>query len=195
MPVTVSDTPGIIDDTNGWRTAGVDQALKTRPAVFRCPSDIAEDIGYDGLAVGSYAFCAGSRGPTYGVDWSVKYYNDGMFMYRVFFKPRDVTDGLSNTIFVGEASRGDKPESANVWSMSYRYLWSFRIADNPINTPPGIGVTYSSSNSGIALNGAFVSEHPGGAMFVFGDSHVEFLEESIDQATYRALATRDGGNW
>ncbi|MHC5538194.1 DUF1559 family PulG-like putative transporter [Singulisphaera rosea] len=39
----------------------------------------------------------------------------------------------------------------------------------------------------------FRSQHPGGAHFLFGDGSVQFLKETIDLATYRALATRDWG--
>jgi prepilin-type processing-associated H-X9-DG protein len=37
------------------------------------------------------------------------------------------------------------------------------------------------------------SMHTGGANFAFGDASVRFLRDSIDMNTYRALASRDGG--
>jgi prepilin-type processing-associated H-X9-DG protein len=46
---------------------------------------------------------------------------------------------------------------------------------------------------GYSCNGAFGSEHAGGAMFAYGDGHVQFLSENIDQYTYRALSTVAGG--
>jgi prepilin-type processing-associated H-X9-DG protein len=43
------------------------------------------------------------------------------------------------------------------------------------------------------MNGAFQSRHPGGALFVFGDGHVDLLNENIDHLrVYAALATRNG---
>ena len=38
----------------------------------------------------------------------------------------------------------------------------------------------------------FGSYHPGGAHFVFGDGHVEFINEDIDLIVYRSLATKAG---
>ena len=42
-------------------------------------------------------------------------------------------------------------------------------------------------------NGAFASSHPGGANFVYGDGHVDFIDDEIDINAYRALSTVAGG--
>jgi prepilin-type processing-associated H-X9-DG protein len=39
----------------------------------------------------------------------------------------------------------------------------------------------------------FFSRHPGGVNFLFADGHVGFLKTSMNYATFRALATRAGG--
>ena len=39
----------------------------------------------------------------------------------------------------------------------------------------------------------FKSLHPGGAQFVMADGSVQFVNDSIDHDTYRALATRNVG--
>lgn len=176
--------------TAGWDTAQVLAAIKTRPTVYVCPSDVAAPThGYfSGYATGSYAFCQGTVGASVGTATSMKYYNDGVFMYHTLYKSRDITDGLSNTIFVGEGSQGDTSESMNRWTVTLRHLDSMRSTENPINIPFGPGTLYEH-------DGAFRSEHPGGGMFVFGDGHVDFIDESIDHATYNALATRSGGTF
>jgi prepilin-type processing-associated H-X9-DG protein len=39
----------------------------------------------------------------------------------------------------------------------------------------------------------FYSRHPGGVNFVFADGHVLFLKTTVSAMTFRALATRAGG--
>ena len=39
----------------------------------------------------------------------------------------------------------------------------------------------------------FRSYHTGGANFALGDGSVRFIRDSIDGVTYRAMASRDGG--
>jgi prepilin-type processing-associated H-X9-DG protein len=62
-----------------------------------------------------------------------------------------------------------------------------RTTANPLNTLPGTGVMLN------RRNGAFGSNHPGGANFVFGDGHVEFIEDDIDLVLYQAASTISGG--
>ena len=176
----------------GWRTAQIDQALKTRPPVYVCPSDVSEPTrGTGGDATGSYALNHGSRGPSYGMaQVALKHYNTGMFMYRTTYAPNAVLDGLSNTMYAGEVVESHTVESSNRWAAASRHLDSLRSTENPLNTPPGTGITLNAY--GYQCNGAFGSYHPGGGLFGFGDGHVTFISENIALATYRALSTRAG---
>ena len=176
---------------SGWRTANVDQALKTRPPVYVCPSDVSEEMR-GSEATGSYALVHGSHGPSYGMaQVALKHYNNGMFMYRTVYKTRAVIDGLSNTMYVGEVVEADTVESSNRWAVASRHLDSLRSTENPLNTPPGTGIVLDAY--GYRCNGAFGSCHPAGGLFGFGDGHVTFISENIDLATYQALSTREGG--
>jgi prepilin-type processing-associated H-X9-DG protein len=105
---------------------------------------------------------------------------------------REYPDGLSTTLFVGEAIVGDtKSGGGIVWNLGYRFS-TLRTARNPINTPTGAGVITTAADRP-PMNGAFQSRHPGGALFVFGDGHVDLLNENIDHLrVYAALATRNG---
>ena len=181
-------------------------AVGTPLEIFTCPSNSAESeaddgfTGYTGLfepvrpAVGSYALCMGTGGPSSGVGAQVKHSNDGMALYFRELELTEVSDGTSNTIWVGEASGGDRndQDQYNIWSFADRHTSSLRSTENPMNTPPGLGSTIGNSRTPNA-NGAFLSEHRSGCNFGFVDGHTVFLSETIDLTTYRALSTRNQG--
>ena len=172
-------------DTNGT-------AISTRLEVFICPSDGVSlpYVGANKAATGNYSLCMGKNGPTYGIDHSTKYSNNGMFIYRTPLPSSSARDGLSSTIFAGEAIDTHKQETQNIWSNGGRHLSNGRTTDNPMNTRFDEGNVLDLY--GYKCNGAFASRHGGGANFVFGDAHVKFLNENIDMNTYRALSTRAG---
>jgi len=185
-PVTQGTT---MNDVAGWSN-GLAEPRATRPEVFVCPSDISEPLR-GGDATGSYAFCKGKNGPTFGIDQvRVKQYNNGMFMYVLAKKMADCRDGLSNTLFVGEVIESHTEPCSNRWNLGSRHLDSLRTTDNPLNTPCGEGVVVNLY--GYRATGAFASYHAGGGQFAFGDGSVHFIVENIDLVTYRALATRNG---
>jgi len=175
----------------GWET-GITQFLSARPAVFVCPSDLAKetrDIGGFQLGTSSYSCCAGTNGPpSYGNN--EKYLNTGMFVYFFSRQFEECTDGLSNTIFVGELKDGHLDDQMGVWLYGSRLESNHRTTRNPINTPPGTGIVLSLY--GRNVNAAFGSYHPGGANFCLGDGSVRFLSDTIDLALYQALSTRAG---
>ena len=175
-------------------------AVRQRPDVFVCPSDPAKPFfryqpsgatlsDWGDLATGSYAMVGGDKGPDYGTSDEIKVNNTGMFLYKRNILRREVIDGSSHTIFVGEVILGDTNQSFCAWTYGNR-LNSFRYTTNPINTPPGQGITAVSNT--IPYNGAFISKHKGGANFVYGDGHVDFITENIALDVYRALSTRAG---
>ncbi|HEY0983011.1 MULTISPECIES: DUF1559 domain-containing protein [unclassified Schlesneria] len=101
---------------------------------------------------------------------------------------RDVTDGLSNTIFMGEI-RAECADHAQLgWANSNT---NFYATTAPINfdtcTPTGPGC-----NSPMAWNTSmgFKSRHVGGAHFLLGDGTVRFISENIDYMTYQRLGDR-----
>jgi prepilin-type N-terminal cleavage/methylation domain-containing protein/prepilin-type processing-associated H-X9-DG protein len=178
-------------------------AIAQRPPVYVCPSDESPpysektkntggiDYGVTRVAVGSYALVAGTIGASEGGPTDqMKYRNTGTFFNLYPVKLREVTDGLSKTMFVGEVVESYTDDSSNRWSISARELDVHRSTANPLNTPPRQGDTFTTN--GITPNGAFASRHPGGANFSFGDGHVQFLDDNIDFRLYRAMSTRAG---
>jgi prepilin-type N-terminal cleavage/methylation domain-containing protein/prepilin-type processing-associated H-X9-DG protein len=168
--------------------------VETRPPFYVCPSDVSQPfVATSGLnaATGSYAFVHGTLGPDQGIADTMKVYNTGMFNYKIAQLRSDMRDGSSNTMIVGETYQSDIDTSYNIWTQAARHESSLRSTCNPLNTPPGKGIT--TSPYGIPLNGAFGSRHTNGANFLFGDGHVVFMVNSIDLPTYKALSTRAGG--
>jgi prepilin-type N-terminal cleavage/methylation domain-containing protein/prepilin-type processing-associated H-X9-DG protein len=184
-----------------WKTVPARVAVvETRPQTFVCPSSTSEPVAEnseDGilLATGTYAFVHGRRGPSWmpkgGVQLFLKTRNTGVFNYMRRIPSRQVTDGLSHTMFVGEVLQAHTVWNRNVWSVATRIVDSLRTTENPLNTPPNSkDATYwFDGGSSDVYNGAFGSEHPGGGNFVFGDGHVEFVSESITDSIYQANAT------
>ena len=119
--------------TSGWSTyvastisgnVSIAQALLMRPPIFVCPSDIAapnNTLLTPPTTTSSYALVLGELGANAIVDptgntlqpiadeLQQKYYNNGPFVYLLPHRSADVRDGLSNTMFVGEATDGDRP--------------------------------------------------------------------------------------
>jgi prepilin-type N-terminal cleavage/methylation domain-containing protein/prepilin-type processing-associated H-X9-DG protein len=166
-------------------------AAQQRPQLYVCPSDIAPPItNLKGdsndvtgpAASGSYAVVMGTQGPP-GHPSSIKVDNDGPFIYKKQYTRNDIVDGCTHTLFVGELRDG-----MCKWTAGQRHS-SMRSTVNPINTPAGKGVV-DPADAANPMNGAFGSRHVGGANFVFGDGHVNMLNDTIAQTVYEALATR-----
>jgi prepilin-type N-terminal cleavage/methylation domain-containing protein/prepilin-type processing-associated H-X9-DG protein len=169
--------------------------VKQRLSLFYCPSDPAKPLYYwNGnpnagwvLGTSSYAMMGGTYGPEYGIADLIKYENTGTFLYLITFRLREISDGLSHTLFVGETIQGDDPNWPVYWSDGVRH-GTIRYTTNPINTKPGEGIAY------YTLNAAFISKHPGGCNFAYGDGHVDFLNQNIAKKVYEAIATRAGND-
>ena len=154
------------------------------PATFGCPST-KKPLVISGTTLGSYAMCQGHQGPTYGIACVTKDLNTGMALYIVKVKRKQITDGTSKTLLIGEVQDCTSPE--NIWWFGLRHQMAMRSTDNPINTLAGQGVTYPAMGG---ANGAFGSPHPGGGMFSLVDCSVRFVDESIDLTLYRLLGQR-----
>jgi prepilin-type N-terminal cleavage/methylation domain-containing protein/prepilin-type processing-associated H-X9-DG protein len=188
-----ANVPWPTTDNATWRPFNK-TGLEFRPSVYVCPSDTAQPFitnsgsgGSISAATGSYALVAGSIGPSQGISFNVKYFNNGLFLYRLTQRMADMADGTSNTLIVGEVFDGHLSNNPNIWSVGSRHTHSLRTTENPINTPPGTGILYTT------LNGAFMSRHSGGANFAFGDGSVRFVQQNINITLYRALSTVKGG--
>jgi prepilin-type N-terminal cleavage/methylation domain-containing protein len=98
-------------------------------------------------------------------------------------KLRQVSDGLSSTIMVGE-------------TLPTHWVWNCVFCDNfpvssthiPLNT-----MIRSDTPTNFQKISGFKSAHATGAQFLMGDGSVQFLSETIDYLTYNYLGSRANG--
>ena len=118
-----------------------------------------------------------------------------MYYSRTDIAIKDIRDGASNTIIVGEMSTPPNMVSyARYWPRG-RYHSTQRVSHVPMNSFPGAGCwshTAGPNPWDCLTDISFGSFHEGGAFFTFADGAVKFLSENMDMTTYKALATRAG---
>jgi prepilin-type N-terminal cleavage/methylation domain-containing protein/prepilin-type processing-associated H-X9-DG protein len=180
--------------------------LKERFRMFLCPSNSFADVqreeeNFAGptwvLSQTDYASVAGDYRNSGGVGQLPNYGNlsyanptsRGM-MARWGWSARfgDVPDGLSNTFMVGECI-GAFCITQNFASQSWgttAYPINYMNDSLKNNLPTQANPRWDESIG-------FRSFHTGGANFLLGDGSVRFVRDSIDGVTYRAFASRDGG--
>ena len=125
--------------------------------------------------------------------------NNGVLYRNSNTRMRDITDGTTNTIIVGEISGiplndgGNNPHRAWVQGASNGgngvAMYSCK------NVRWGMGqARWSSGNRNFLFNDQrFGSNHTGGAQFLLGDGSVKFISANIDFNLYQSIATRDMG--
>jgi prepilin-type N-terminal cleavage/methylation domain-containing protein len=147
----------------------------------------------------------GTGGPGHGND-ARGFLISGIFARGSWAaKFRDVTDGESQVILMGEQLPQKSDHSRSGW-MYFNSNWT--ATTGPINYPViGIGDTgFAWYNQSAPLNPyscthwanwqtseGFKSAHKGGAQFVLCDGSVQFLSENMDYITYQRLGDRRDG--
>jgi prepilin-type N-terminal cleavage/methylation domain-containing protein/prepilin-type processing-associated H-X9-DG protein len=179
---------------NGANPAPATSLTQTSIPILHCPSDPGPLTNpfYDNHGKSNY------RGVGGGGDLSFMPLTTdlgGLFFYNSRVRLADVTDGLSNTLAVGETSLDER---RNWWGG----IWAGCARVGPYASYVGSvtwvsGVYWSVGLGDVRLNGpgpwAFGSPHPGGVNFVFCDGSVRFIRDSADPVLVERLATRNDG--
>ena len=111
-------------------------------------------------------------------------------------KLKQISDGLSKTIFFGEVQTDCSVHARNGWlhSNNGNGLTTTII---PINfdtcNPSSAKVDPCNKNCNWSAELGFKSAHPGGAHFAFGDGSCRLLAEDIDHQTYQYLGDKADG--
>jgi prepilin-type N-terminal cleavage/methylation domain-containing protein len=180
------------------------QYLKKQYPAFLCPSnslanEVVEEEFFAGptwtIAQADYAEVIGDYNNGTGVGQNPAFGNvncDGSVRgmigrWGVSSRFRDATDGLSNTMMLGETI-GALCITQN-WGVQSFGTTAFPI--NYLNTSLKQNRP-TQANPRWAESIGFRSEHTGGCHFLLGDGTVRFLSDNVDGATYRGLASKAG---
>ena len=179
-----------------------------RIAAYVCPSDPTDGLIDSGTRAGGAGRMLWSKTNAGGVAdsqnaWEAgqllqipKEKGDGMLMNRKAIRVSDVSDGTSNTLFVGEVTgntpdtTGPKPgrdPSTVSWTWAGFGSFSTHFGINGTGTIPGEGVFSRTGDDG------FSSYHPGGCHFLMVNGSVQFLSRNTNADVLTATCTRAGG--
>lgn len=216
--------------------------VQTIVPLFVCPASNAERLvvepilGPAGLnlpcgdtaAVNHYVYSKGAT-DAWCISGKVNIELQGPFELNRKTRLRDITDGSSQTIVMGEADSAPpvcpraKCTEPYVGPMGERYatqVWASGQPSNdmlaasgfvmasalgctiePLNKRPvtdtsvsmaGLSDCRASYDGGTHSTSNFRAAHAGGGQFLFADGSVRFLNDDIEQVSYRSLSTIQG---
>jgi prepilin-type N-terminal cleavage/methylation domain-containing protein len=111
---------------------------------------------------------------------------------------RDVTDGLSKTIMLGETSKGHNRRSC-CGSASDGMGNSFGDSEAMLPNHTGVPINWGPGPSGCengqwAYSHGFKSQHASGANLAFGDGTIKFVDENVNMTAYVRMGHLSDGS-
>lgn len=185
-----------IDYHQSSLAAGNRVAAATVISLYRCPSFVGAPFTAEPryLALGSsYAIrnYVAIGGTSVENLWKQP---DGAIYPQSPTRPRDITDGLSHTLFIAETREQD----AAVWidgsTASVSTLIYDDASSNFSDFVAALDYTpyYPSGGQGIDCLWGPSSRHNAGAFHLLGDGSVQFIHDQVDVRVYVSLTTRAG---
>ncbi|QDV50925.1 DUF1559 family PulG-like putative transporter [Gimesia fumaroli] len=184
--------------------------------IFRCPSDTNQGVFTVSDGSNSYMLASANYVGIYGYGSLTDDPGDptdkGILFRNSNIKIRDITDGSSNTIVVGERSHQHQFVGAST-VVEADSTWYAAIPN--VTRPSGMMMMPVEGSASLILGHVgqgtgmmsmqhppnttnhianFSSKHEGGAHFLLGDGAVRFLSENIHYETFRYLGTISDGN-
>ena len=174
--------------------------------VFSCPSEVKPGT-FTVVDANGNPVCDVARGNYLGMNGvlgvsSDAFDNNGVFLRNGRMRLADITDGLSNTLFVGErcSSMSDSTWTGAVTGGVVPAIRYPNPADQLANAEAASALVLSHGSRSHIPNDKLVfdadatsSFHFGGVNFLFGDGSVHIISTDIDGLVYEALLTRAGG--
>ncbi|MBA3483120.1 MAG: DUF1559 domain-containing protein [Pirellulales bacterium] len=185
---------------NGYAAGTNFAASGSKIDAFLCPSDpqgyelvgCCSDIKNGGsdaedMAKTNMAGVADSKSwqcewPGFGPSgWTTPVGNGVLFGYSRI-GPHEITDGMSNTLLVGEVVGYEQGSNSAYWWAAWNVLDTSNGINLPLRVPPrGL---FEQPETG------FASYHPGASHFLFCDGSATMINETIDQTVLTAMTTR-----
>jgi len=165
---------------------------QSRFAVLQCPSDMMNSVAgtwEQTPGASNYAGCFA------GSDVAIDIQNDGCLFLNSSVIYRQIRDGASNTILVGEKRliegtfesgwiSGNRSTLRNT-GVPVNKGWDIAAVPVAGETPIPVQAPSDTATSG------FSSKHTGGAQFVLADGSVRFLSEHIASRVLSLLGSRE----
>ncbi len=146
------------------------------------PSPLTANAGY--LYPGSYLGVSGDFESSEWCPLAGIAAGNGLLYTNSQVRLRDIRDGTSKTLLLGE--RGIPRDLGWGWP-----ICGGTECEHYTSAVRGL-LAGSNSRSGSGILQRFWSWHDSGAFFTFADGSVHFLNQGIDESTFRGLATRSG---
>jgi prepilin-type N-terminal cleavage/methylation domain-containing protein len=170
-----------------------------------CPTDDVSPTGFVEMGTERYAmacYVANFGTPDLDLDQGQELATSGRpwgpFYRNSKTKLKDITDGTTRTLMVGERQNGPfRTQGSHGVHVEYETTWAGAVRDIGDNTDDHghmvlfqVGHTPNHANSD---DRDVSASHSGEALFLMCDASVHSISESIDEKVYFAIGTMNGG--